>query len=327
MVDTDQDEGNHCFLENSTLWARQASSILFPTGPMLVSLELVETRFIDEAAAVLGESLAAFGASLTRFSVAECNLMDEQLGALIEGLVRCHENHPESFSLESLDISFNKGRDRTTNQLSQLLQATRLKKLAMGFQAFGEGRRIDLRPVFWSIRQNLFLTELDIGGNGIRDVDLHALVDCLGENRSLQVLDLSENRFTNCGLERLAWRLVTIPNLVHILLEDIPGLDQESVWILANALLPSNNYQIHTIEVAPKLMECPAWCELACRLDLNWSGIYEFRDENGAINIPLSLWPLLAQRVCNPHRYGMTTRVPDFASLLFYLVPLAVMPH
>ena len=323
MSPINQDRAN-IYKEGSTLWAAQTSRILSPTKHPLKSLELVETRFIDDDAVNgLVESLAAHGASLNRIGLTECNLVDEQLGALIGGIFRCLASNPGSFSLESLDISFNKGRGAVTYQLSCLLQASKLEKLAMGFQAFGEGRRIDLTPIFLSIRQNQYLRELDIGGNGIRDEDLLLLVDCLVENRGIQILDLSQNRFTNSGLSVLARNLVRMPKLVHILLEDIRDMNQQSISILADAILPSSNYKIHTIEVAASLMEGSTWNSLAGRLDRNWSGFYEFQDENGEISIPLPLWPLFAERLCHPHRHGLTARVPDAASILYHLVPHA----
>jgi hypothetical protein len=208
-----------------------------------------------------------------------------------------------------------------------LLQVSKLKKLAMGFQAFGEGRRIDLTPIFLSLKQNRYLMELDIGGNGIRDDDLPLLVDCLLENRGIQVLDLSQNRFTNEGLSFLAQNLIRMPNLVHLLLEDIRDMDQQSILILEDAIQPSRNYNIHTIEVAANLMESPAWRRLSCRLDRNWSGVYKFQNDHGEINIPLSLWPLFVKRLCHPHLYGLTARVPDAATILYYLIPGALLPR
>ena len=321
MHDIDQDKVS-LYQEGSTLWAVQTARLLWPTRWPLKSLELVETRFIDDDAVNgLVESLAAHGASLNRIGVIECNLVDEQLGALIGGIVQCLENNPDSFSLESLDISFNKGGGSVTNQLSSLLQASKLKKLAMGFQAFGEGRRIDLSPLFLSIRQNQYLRELDISGNGIRDVDVSLLVDCLVENRGIEVLDLSQNRFTNDGLRVLARNFIRMPRLVHILLEDIRDMNQESISILADAILSSNNYTMHTIEVAASLMEGSTWSNLTGRLDRNWSGLYEFQDENGEINIALPLWPMFAERLCHPHRHGLANRIPDAASILYHLIP------
>jgi len=327
MEDTEQD--NATFRqEGGTLWIEQARNIFTTTATRTMpptSLELVDTLFIDDAANGLADSIAIHCSSLKKLSVVECNLMDEQLGVLIRAILQCLRRDPNSFSLVDLDVSFNKGRDTVVDGLSQILQISKLKTLTMGFQAFGEGRRIDLTPIFMSLGDTRHLKELDIGGNGIRDDDMPLLVNGLVENKSIQVLDLSQNRFTNIGLELLARNLIGMMSLVYLLLEDIRDMNEESISILSDTILPSNNYRIHTIEVSTDLMESNiVWENLLYRLDRNWSGMYEFQDEYGEINIPSPLWPKFIERICHPHRYGMTTRVPDARSILFHLIRTAL---
>ncbi len=146
------------------------------------TLDLMGSRFLDDSVVALADGFQNHVGSLKTICLSECNLVDAQIGSLVHGLFECCSQNPESFDLEELDISFNKGGFLTTSTLSALLQISRLQKLRMGFQAFGEGKQIDLSGIFEIIANNQYLTELEIGGNSLRDVDMPSLVHGLMKN-------------------------------------------------------------------------------------------------------------------------------------------------
>lgn len=307
----------------STTLRPEEAMYLVSSNPELQSLELIEVAFIDNAAMSLGSSLNLYGGSLKNLTISECNLMDEQLGQILHGLVRCHEEslQPNSISLEALDISFNKGRNVSMAGLSQLVEVSRLRKLALGFQAFGWGRRVDLSAVLEAVSQSQHLQELDVGGNGLRDEDVDMLVTNLLDNNSIQVLDLSQNRFTNIGFTRIARSIFRMKNLLHLSVEDIKDIDEASIDTLAREFRASNNRKVHTIEISDKFMASKSWNDLSYQLDWNWSRAHDFENKREIIEIPPSLWAFFVERLYNPKRYGMATRVPDASSIIYSLLP------
>ena len=166
--------------------------------------------------------------SLKKVCLSECNLTDEVLVPVISAL----RNNP---SITNLDLSFNKCQSETIWELARpqtrLITTTRLRNLNLGFIAFGEGRQIDLEPLFRSLIEpqpqphhqidsnsttttrfkpynNKFftstLTTLQLGGNSLRDPTMKEITEMLKQNQTLERLDISENRFTNVGVRLLA---------------------------------------------------------------------------------------------------------------------------
>jgi len=335
-----------------------AQSYLSNPSCRLQSLDLSGTRFLDDASSCLANGLRDHGGSLQSLCLSECNLMDEQISAIVEGLVVCCRHiTPAAFSLRELDISFNKSRHRSTTYLALLLKAsTRIRKLSMGFQAFGEAKRIDLSPIFAAlVSSSCHLTELDIGGNNLRDSDIPSLVDALCHNSTtLQILDVSANRFTNECIALLAnnfSRMTT--TLQQLIMEDIRDLDHQCIPILTKALISSDNHTLHTIELDEKKLVVHSrkgnrssnnnsnnvyWERLKYRLDLNWSGVRLLMQQQephrssrcGGSNVPLALWPLVLQRVNNTKTTGggqqqqqhknMKSRLPFAAADIHYFL-------
>lgn len=322
-------------LANSTLSLGTAASLadcLTQPTFCLTSLDLSGTRFLDDAAACLARGLRNHGGSLETICVSECNLMDEQIGALVGSLAECCAQDPPTFSLKELDISFNKSRHVSTAKLALLLYRSRLRKLSMGFQAFGEAKRIDMSAIFASIANNRYLQEFEIGGNSLRDNDMPALVSALVRNRSLKVLDISENRFTNVGIAQLADGLRQTVSLQQLLMEDIRDIDGQGIRSLVDALESSGNCNLHTIEVAEELQHSPDWEMLTYILDLNWSGgrlLMQTKEDDDEFphhahgrngEIPLSLWSLVMERVNFPARRILTARTPCAPDILYYMI-------
>ena len=165
--------------------------------------------------------------SLKKVCLSECNLTDEVLVPVISAL----RNNP---SITNLDLSFNKCQSETIWELARpqtRFTTTRLRNLNLGFIAFGEGRQIDLEPLFRSLIEpqpqphhqidsnsttttrfkpynNKFftstLTTLQLGGNSLRDPTMKEITEMLQQNQTLERLDISENRFTNVGVRLLA---------------------------------------------------------------------------------------------------------------------------
>jgi Ran GTPase-activating protein (RanGAP) involved in mRNA processing and transport len=193
--------------------AALGKSLAQPASCCLKKLDLTDSRFLANGVNLLAQGLA-HNKSLSSLSVSECNLMDEQVSVLVRAL----EYHT---SIQELDISFNKCRHFGVNALTSLLLSNvcRLSKLSMDFQAFGECKSINLDPILAAIssspwpspssisRHGSFLVDLGLGGNSLRDLQMPSLVDALCSNHALEKLDLSENRFTDVGIELLAKRL------------------------------------------------------------------------------------------------------------------------
>lgn len=267
------------------------------------TLDLTESRFLDDGAVVLAQGLGT-NQSLKSIYFSDCNLMDESLSQL----VRCLHHHP---FLEELDISFNKCRSSGMNSLTELLlNSSTLKKLAMGFQAFGEAKRIELSSFAGTLgSNNTTLKYLELGGNSLRDDDMMIIVNALCQNQTLETLDLSENRFSNRGIFLMAERMGEIQGLRRITLES-NRFDGRAVAELADAL--TDNMTLEDIEIEKVLttINYIAWRKLAYHLDLNWGGrrlLHELHE------VPLSLWPTILERANHSEKYGLTREVmaPD----------------
>lgn len=301
----------------------------FLSGPVcrLSSLDLTGSRFIGHAATTLADGFRNHRGSLSTICLSECNLVDEQISALMDGLVASASIHQETFDLQELDLSFNKGRHRSVASLSLLLQMSKLRKLSLGFQAFGEAQQIDLTLVMDAVANNSCLTHLEIGGNSLCDPDMQLLVEALTRNNSIEILDVSGNRFTNDGISLLADNFGNIIKLKQLHMEDIRDIDDQCIAVMATALELSGNNVLHTIEVDEKLQQNTAWSLVTFYLDLNWGGSRQLLPKwsrshvcEASPLVPLSVWPLVLYRVNFPDRHGMTTRVPHSPSILYHLI-------
>ncbi len=125
----------------------------------------------------------------------------------------------------------------------------------------------------------------------------------------------------------IADNLGQIQPLRELLLEDIRDIDDQCVQMLSTALVTTHNHTLHSIEVTESLQQTEAWDWIIHCLDLNWSGSrvllerhFCSQDESCFTAIPLSLWPLVMERVNFPARYGMTSRTPHAPNVLYYLI-------
>jgi hypothetical protein len=299
--------------------AALGESLAQPTQCCLKKLDLTDSRFLANGVNLLAQGLAQ-NKTLSCLSVSECNLMDEQ----VSDLVRALEYHT---SIRELDISFNKCRHFGVNALTRLFlcNVCRLSKLSLDFQAFGECKSINLGPILSAIssspwpppssipRDRSFFMDLGLGGNSLRDLQMPSLVDALCANHTLEKLDLSENRFTDVGIELFAKRLYEMKGLKRLVLEDnrfgISGIKALAVAMESNLILED-------LEVTPKLMRGPWWSKIVWYMDLNWGGRRLLRQE---ATLPGGMWPLVLERASRGAEEGMS-RTPSAADIIYCLV-------
>jgi Ran GTPase-activating protein (RanGAP) involved in mRNA processing and transport len=301
----------------STSLSEQAASNLGEqigsTTSRLEVLDLSETRFVGDGVRHFARGVQS-NKALQRLIVTECNLIDEQVAQVIQAF----HHHP---SIQEVDLSFNKCRSDGMDALVQFLQTTKLSKLAMGFQAFGEAKRIDLRSLSAALAttNNTCLKYLELGGNSLRDEpDMPFLVRALCVSDTLETLDLSENRFTNKGIAMLAEHLGDMASLRYLLLND-NRFDDAGVQLLANGMASSNNHVLEDIELERQLVDTEACRHLEYHLDANWGGRGRFLLRNNVI-MPLSLWPLVLERPNKPEKYAVLTRFPVAADIIYCLL-------
>ena len=272
--------------------------------PNIKRLDLTDSRFLDNGIELLAQGLA-INTSLEYVCATECNLMDEEVAQVVSNL----ENHP---SIRELEICFNKCRGGGVAALIRLLESTKLEKLKMGFQAFGEAKKIHLSPLLDALSNNVFLKELELGGNSIRDDDVPNIVDALCTNSTLETLDLAENRVSDYGISLLADRFNDFGALRRLGL-DSNRFGEAGIRFLAQALELS--LVVHDIEVDDVLKKSGDWEKVAYYLDLNWGG----RNLLQANNIPPSLWPLVLARASNCKDLS-TTRTPEAVDIINYIL-------
>ena len=293
--------------------------------PTLEVLDLTGSRFLGTGVSILASNLASSTlSSLRTLCVSECNLMDEQVAELVVSLHH-HSN------LEELDISFNKCRSFGMEALAQLIltPSSNLTKLSMGFQAFGEAKRIDLSQFCNTLGYNHTLTDLELGGNSLRDDDFPNLWNALCQNDTLVKLDLSENRFTNQSMAMLVDRLDGLSQLRHLVLEENRFIDEAGLGMLADALLASSSSSsssssnlvvvaLEEVEVNLELMQTNAWRQLSYFMDIHWgTGARRFQENPCFL---LSLWPLVLARANEPRKHGLLSRVPVAADIIYHLL-------
>lgn len=190
----------------------------------------------------------------------------------------------------------------------RLLATTKLEKLKMGFQAFGEAKKIHIPPLLDALSNNVFLKELELGGNSLRDDDVPNIVDMLCANSTLEALDMAENRVSDHGISLLADRLDDFAALLRLGLES-NRFGEAGIGFLAQAL--KLNLVVQDIEVDDELKKGGNWKKVAYYLDLNWGG----RNLLQANNVPPSLWPLVLARASNS-KDSWTTRTVEAADIV-----------
>ena len=275
-------------------------------GPHLLRLDLTDSRFVDPEQGIqtIARGLQN-NTSLQQLILADCNFVDEQIATIVRSL----QGHA---SIQELDISFNKCRSLGVAALVDMIETTpSLKKLAMGFQAFGEAKRIELEPLLTTLastalsssetanlegrgREGGGLLELELGGNSLRDGDVSFLVMMLCHHPSLQVLDLSQNRITDVGMQLLAQSMEQYKSLRRL------GLDENRftnrgielfIQALQGGKRRSKNTTVEAIDVGEGFSTIE---KLNYYLDLNWGGR---RLLSATEHVPSGLWPMVLARV------------------------------
>ena len=288
---------------------RSIAETLARPSMRIKKLDLTDSRFIDDASSVMARGLRD-NATLEILCLSECNLMDEQISDIVGALV----HHP---TIRDLDISFNKCRSSGVSALARLIRSDicKLTKLSMDFQAFGEGKRIEISPILSALSSTNTcpLKQIGLGGNSLRDGDMQTIINTLCENRILQKVDLSENRFSDEGIFSLTERMSEMMGLKHLLLDDnrfgLPG-----IGALAEAL--ESNTVIVEVEVAQNLKCSDAWSKVLYYTDLNWGGRRLLHEE---VPVPLGLWPLLMERASNGKPEWMS-RTPSAQDIIYCLI-------
>lgn len=205
---------------------------------------------------------------------------------------------------------------------SLVTQNSSLKELSMGFQAFGESKRIELQPLIIALCNSTpKLSRLEIGGNSICDGDVPYLVDMLCNNTSISSLDLSGNRITNAGIQVLSSRLKDVKGLRNLALEE-NNLRSSSLQPLAKAL--QFNLSLVDMEVddliASSNVNKDTWRRLAYYLDLNWGGRRLLKEHNSP---PTSIWPALLARASRPQEFKFARDVKQYDVSYFILQEIA----
>jgi len=284
------------------------------THVTLQRLDCSESRFLEDGPRFLAHGLAR-NQTLEVVNFSECNFMDESLAQLVHAL----RQNP---SLTTLDISFNKCRSMGVEALAHLVAHNEsLRELSMGFQAFGESKRMELQPLFLGLT-NSKLQRLEIGGNSICDDDMPQLVDMLGQNKSLTSLDLSGNRISDNGIQVLASRLKEI-GLRHLALEE-NGLGSSSLGHLARSL--KSNLSLQDLELDQELISLDhagiqhAWKQITYHLDLNWGGRRIVQQQS---TVSASIWPVLLARSNRAQEWNLARDVKQQDIAYFILQEIA----
>mmetsp|Transcript_27831 Transcript_27831/g.67715 ORF Transcript_27831/g.67715 Transcript_27831/m.67715 type:complete len:407 (-) Transcript_27831:946-2166(-) len=286
------------------------------THNSLKRLDCSESRFLDDGPRFFAQGLAV-NRTLESVNFADCNLMDESVAQLVDAL---RHNQP----LVNLDISFNKCRSMGVAALANLVTHKQsLKELSMGFQAFGEGKRIGLQPLYFAISNSSSkLMRLEICGNSICDDDVPYLVHMLCNNSSVSSLDLSANRLSDAGIQVLSARLNDVKGLRHLALEE-NNLHSSSLEALARAL--KSNLSLADMELCEDLISSDnvnqdTWRKLAYYLDLNWGGRRLLKEHK---SLPGSLWPVLLARASRPQEFNFAREVKQHDVSYFILQEIA----
>jgi Ran GTPase-activating protein (RanGAP) involved in mRNA processing and transport len=275
-------------------------------------LDLTDSRIMGQGFNILAASLQS-NSSLKKLCLSECNLMDLALASIIEPV----RSHP---AITHLDISFNKGRSLTVEQISQLIvESSTLVSLNMGFLAFGEGRQVDLTPIYQSLNGENgtpSLRILQLGGNNIRDASTNGIVTMLVGNETLEQLDLSENLLSNSFIARLSENLGRMNGLRVLNLED-NIFDQNGVRMLAE-VIPSNRF-IQAIQVEESLASSIDGLAMGFHLDLNWGGQRILLQPQDFV--PASLWPKVLERANQGvPKHEAFQRKPIAADIIYFFL-------
>ena len=280
----------------------------------LQRLDLTDSRFVGNGVEFLAAGLRD-NQSLRIICLSDCHLMDEQLAAVVRSLIP-----QKSSALRELDICFNKCRTQGVQALTELVRnSSTLGCLRLGYQAYGQGKSIDVDPLLQVLttNTNLVLQELELSGNSLRDPAMPSIVNLLQRSHTLKTLDLSDNRFTNQGIEMLASRMNEYQRLQKLLMED-NRFDHVALDRLAHGM--QRNFALLELETSVDKNEPKGSLDkLSYYLDLNWGGRKLLHDETE--NLKMGLLPLLMGRVNDEQaRQKIDSRNIQREDILYYFL-------
>ena len=164
-------------------------------------LDLSRNKSASRLGHAVGRCLKA-NATLTSVQLHECDLKDEGVSALADGL-----RHNSGSSLSVLDLASNgigaKGAERLAALLGEV--SCSLKKLDLGSNSLGRDGAAALMP---SLKTNASLTALSLRENDIDVGGASAIASAITVNTALTTLWLGKNKLQNDGVEAIAEAVV-----------------------------------------------------------------------------------------------------------------------
>lgn len=231
------------------------------------------------------ETLAAafqVNQSLETLDLGDCMLNDHGMHRLVSAL----QGHPK---LQRLDLSNNSWSDQTLRALNDLLckDPCALHMLDLSLQR---------RPLNISLlapalaRPSTGLKQLYASNCGLKDEETFPVMDALTQNRTLEHLDVSQNRqLSDHFLIYLAERL---PHM-HLKVLNIRKLQPPNGSPAAMRALSDGVRQNTTLQLLRLLFwkQLQPACSIQIYINLNRGGRRALEE-----NIPLALWPLVFER-------------------------------
>lgn len=200
----------------------------------------------------------------------------------VEDLLDAVKGHP---SLHTLDLSFN--HCRQLDEVASLIRnSSSLVHLSLGYQNLWQSPKIDITKFCRSLRRNQSIKTLSLARNKLTDSDILLLTTALACNNTLEMLDLRENSISDKGVCILANTLKNSTSIRRVSLVKNPFRKEGAIELL-NAV--QTNYNLFQVDVNDNMYECH---KIRFETALNKGGRRALHE-----HLPLSLWPLVLERV------------------------------
>jgi Ran GTPase-activating protein (RanGAP) involved in mRNA processing and transport len=194
-----------------------------------------------------------------------------------------------------------------------LLEVNKLHRLDVSCvrnNEFPGSINVDVMPIIHALSINTSLQVLDLSVNQITDEEVMYILEILQTNSTLKALDLSYNRISDQGLFAIATTMPRL-NLKRLTIKGNMFGPQGTSQLLEAMSIESN---IEQVDMDHHLL--PVSAEIAWIARLNKGGRRVLLDSG----FPLSLWPLVLERV-NCLEFGGTYHpYIGRAEILFYFV-------
>ena len=273
-------QSNLCNLFLTIELSKSTAECLF-TGlnqSLVKELILDQCEIYLDAVEVIGNCLSA-NQCLETLKVENCGLRDDEVALLM----RAVKHHPTLVDLSMrTNYMYNEGMEATV----ELVQCTpRLAKLDLGRQNPGV---LNLAKLAQALRENHTLTHLNMEENFLKDAHMGALIEALLVNTTLRQVNLRNCELKDASLMQLAAAWNDFPGLTHLDLRENHFRRPPDPQHLSQSL--QHNHVLQVIE-----LDDPDWISMPLKfhLVLNQAGRRYLSEET----IPLSLWPLILERV------------------------------